>query len=183
MQQHRISRISLIAAVARNGVIGAGNALPWRLPEDLRRFKALTLGHPVIMGRKTYESIGRPLPGRRNIVVTRNAGFSADGCETAASIEAAIDACAGTTDEIFIIGGAQIYAAALPRAERLHLTEVRADFAGDAHFPAFDRGHWRETWRERHRTEAGLEFDFATYERTYSAGRPEAVHPFQQTTT
>ena len=164
MQQHRTVRISLIAAVARNGVIGAGNALPWRLPEDLRRFKSLTLGHPVIMGRKTYESIGRPLPGRRNIVVTHNAGFSAVGCETAASIEAAIEACASTTDEVFIIGGAQIYAEALPLVQRLHLTEVRADYAGDAYFPAIDRGLWQETSRESHRTEAGLEFDFAVYD-------------------
>lgn len=163
-------RISLIAAVARNGVIGTDNALPWRLPEDLRRFKALTLGHPVIMGRKTWESIGRPLPGRRNIIVTRNDSFAAEGCETAGSVEAAIAACAGTTDEVFVIGGAQIYAQALPLAQRLHLTEIQADFPGDAHFPAFDRGFWRESARESHRTDEGLEFDFVVYDRRKSPG-------------
>lgn len=165
MQAARKPRLALIAAVAENGVIGAGNALPWHLPEDLKRFKALTLGHPVIMGRKTYESIGRPLPGRRNIVVSRNADFAAAGCETAVSLEAAIAACAGTADEIFVIGGAQIYAEALPLARRLYLTEIRAEFPGDARFPAFERGDWRETVHEHHRAESGLEFDFAVYER------------------
>jgi len=172
MQDDRKPCLSLIAAVAANGVIGSDNALPWRLPEDLKRFKALTLGHPVIMGRKTFESIGRPLPGRRNIVVSRNAAFAAAGCETAASLEAAIAAiaaCAGTADEIFVIGGAQIYAEALPLARRLYLTEIRAEFPGDAHFPAFDRGAWRETAREHHRAESGIEFDFTVYERAESA--------------
>lgn len=165
MDQARKPRLSLIAAVAANGVIGSDNALPWRLPEDLKRFKALTLGHPVIMGRRTHESIGRPLPGRRNIVVSRNAAFSAAGCETAASLEAAIAACAGTADEIFVIGGAQIYAEALPLAERLYLTEIGAEFPGDARFPAFDRDAWRETSRERHSGGNGIGFDFAVYER------------------
>lgn len=165
MHADRKPCLSLIAAVAANGVIGSDNALPWRLPEDLKRFKALTLGHPVIMGRKTYASIGRPLPGRRNIVVSRNAAFAAAGCETAASLEAAIAACAGTADEIFVIGGAQIYAEALPLAERLYLTEIRAEFPGDARFPAFDRDAWRETARERHPGENGIGFDFAVYER------------------
>ncbi|MBI3155086.1 MAG: dihydrofolate reductase [Burkholderiales bacterium] len=158
-------RLSLIAALAANGIIGAGNALPWRLPEDLKRFKALTLGHPVIMGRKTFESIGRPLPGRRNLIVTRSAGYAAPGCETAGSLEAALAACRGTTDEVFVIGGAQLYAQALPLAQRLYLTEIAAEFPGDAHFPAFDKAAWRESARERHRAEAGWEFDFAVYER------------------
>jgi dihydrofolate reductase len=157
--------VSLVAAVAANGVIGSGNALPWHLPEDLRRFKAITLGHPVIMGRKTYESIGRPLPGRRNIVVSRNAAFVATGCETAASLEAAIAACAGSAEEIFVIGGAQLYAEALPRARRLYLTEIRREFPGDARFPEFDRKDWCETARETHRSGEGLEYDFAVYER------------------
>ena len=165
MDQARKPRLSLIAAVAANGVIGSDNALPWRLPEDLKRFKALTLGHPVIMGRRTYESIGRPLPGRRNIVISRNAAFAAAGCETAASLESAIAACAGTAGEIFVIGGAQIYAEALPLARRLYLTEIRADFPGDARFPAFECGAWRETSRERRRSEGGIEFDFAVYDR------------------
>lgn len=169
MQPTRKPRLSLIAAVAANGVIGSDNALPWRLPEDLKRFKALTLGHPVIMGRKTYESIGRPLPGRRNIIITHNATYAADGCETASSLGNALAACSGTAEEIFVIGGAQIYAEALPRAQRLYLTEIRAEFAGDARFPEFDRRAWRETARERHRTEEGIEFDFAVYDRIQTA--------------
>jgi len=169
MQDDRKPCLSLIAAVAANGVIGSDNALPWRLPEDLKRFKALTLGHPVIMGRKTFESIGRPLPGRRNLVITHNPRYRAEGCEVLTSLEAALAACAGTADEIFVIGGAQIYAEALPLARRLYLTEIRAEFPGDAHFPAFDRGAWRETAREHHRAESGIEFDFTVYERAESA--------------
>lgn len=164
MESTRKPRLSLIAAVAANGVIGSDNALPWRLPEDLKRFKALTLGHPVIMGRKTYESIGRPLPGRRNIVISRNTAYMADGCETASSLEAAIAACNGTTDEVFVIGGAQIYAEALPLAQRLYLTEICRAFQGDARFPAIRRGGWAETAREKHRTDDGLEYDFAVYD-------------------
>jgi dihydrofolate reductase len=159
------TRISIIAAVADNGVIGSDNTLPWRLPEDLRRFKALTLGHPVVMGRKTYESIGRPLPDRRNIVISRNAAFSAEGCETAASLDAALAACTGTTDEVFVIGGEQIYVAAMAHAERLYLTEIKAGFQGDAYFPGFDRNTWRETAREAGRTESGIDFAFVVYER------------------
>ncbi len=156
--------VSLIAAVAANGVIGRGGALPWRLPEDLKRFRALTLGHPVIMGRRTWESIGRPLPGRRNLVVTRNAAWRAEGAETAPSLEAALAACAGA-DEAFIIGGAQLYGEALACAGRLYLTEIRAEYEGDARFPEYDRGEWRETQRERHRSAEGMEFDFAVYAR------------------
>jgi dihydrofolate reductase len=165
MQPARKPRLSLIAAVAANGVIGSDNALPWRLPADLKRFKALTLGHPVIMGRKTHESIGRPLPGRRNIVVSRNAAYGAEGCEVATSLEAALAACQDDDGEVFVIGGAQLYAAALPLAQRLYLTEIHAGFAGDAHFPAFDRNAWRETARERQRGEEGIAFDFAVYDR------------------
>ena len=151
--------------MASNGVIGSDNTLPWRLPEDLKRFKALTLGHPVIMGRKTHESVGRPLPGRRNIVISRNKGFAAAGCETAASLDAAIAACAGTTDEIFVIGGAQIYAEALPKAQRLYLTEIGAEYPGDACFPEFDRSAWSETAREHNRSESGIDYAFAIYDR------------------
>ncbi len=158
-------RLSLIAAVAANGVIGSDNAMPWRLPEDLKRFKTLTLGHPVIMGRKTYESIGRPLPGRRNIVITRNPAYRADGCEAMGSLEAALAACNGTTDEVFGIGGAQIYAEALPLAQRLYLTEIRRDFPGDARFPEFDRDVWRETGREPQSTSEGLAFAIVVYDR------------------
>jgi dihydrofolate reductase len=141
-------RLSLIAAVAANGVIGRGGALPWHLPEDLKRFKALTLGHHIVMGRKTYESIGRLLPGRTTVIVTRQRDYAAPGAVVAASIEDAITRCTGD-DEVFVIGGAQIYQAALPIADRLYLTEVMADVEGDTHFPAFDRRQWRERSRER----------------------------------
>jgi dihydrofolate reductase len=158
-------RLSLIAAVAANGVIGTSNALPWHLAEDLKRFKALTLGHPVIMGRKTYQSIGRPLPGRRNLIVTRNPAFKADGCETMASLAAAVAACKGITDEIFIIGGAQIYAEALPFADRLYLTEIEREFDGDARFPTLEKNRWKVVSREKQTTAGGLEFAFVVYDR------------------
>ena len=160
-----MTRLSIIVAADERGGIGRDGGLPWRLPEDLKRFKALTLGHPVIMGRKTYESIGRPLPGRRNIVVTRNAAYQTDGCEVAASLAAALAACQGGSDEIFVIGGAQIYAEALPLAQRLYLTEIRRAFEGDARFPDWDPTAWKETVREAHRTADGLEYGFAVYDR------------------
>jgi dihydrofolate reductase len=156
-------RISLIVAMARNRVIGRNNALPWRLPEDLKRFKAITMGHPIIMGRKTYESIGRPLPGRANIVVTRSGQFEAPGCTVVRSPQAALDACAGA-DEAFVIGGADIYRAFLDRADRLLVTEIDADFEGDAYFPDFDPEEWRETARERI-AGAGFPFAFVSRER------------------
>jgi dihydrofolate reductase len=171
-------RLSLIAAVASNGVIGRDNGLPWRLPEDLKRFKALTLGHPVIMGRKTFDSIvamlGKPLPGRTSIVVTRAkapAGAGPQGEEAvcfAAGLDEAIAAamaCAGA-GEIFVIGGAQIYALALPRAQRLYLTEVFTEAEGDAFFPPRKAAEWRELQREHGpETTPGLRYDFVTYER------------------
>jgi dihydrofolate reductase len=159
--------LTLIAAVARNGVIGRDNALPWHLPADLKHFKALTTGHAVIMGRKTWESLPekfRPLPGRQNIVVTRNAGYQAEGATVVSSLPAALTATAG--DNAFVIGGAELYAAALPLADRLQLTEIDAAFDGDTHFPAVAPREWRETARETHRDEAGLGYAFATYERT-----------------
>jgi len=158
-------RITLIAAVARNRVIGASNALPWRLPEDLKRFKALTLGHPIIMGRKTWESLGKPLPGRTNIVVSRAAGFSAAGATRAGSLDEALAAAAATaSDEVFIIGGAEIYRQALPLAQRLQLTEIDQDFAGDVHFPAIDPALWRETVRESPQAGANFDYAFVTYD-------------------
>ncbi len=159
-------RIFVIAALAANGTIGKDNALPWRLPADLKRFKELTLGHTVVMGRKTYESIGRPLPGRRNLVITRNRGYSAPGCEVMHSLDAAIAACLGT-QALFVIGGAELYREALPRAQRLELTEIRADFDGDSVFPEFRKDEWREVTREIHDKETGIPFryDFARYER------------------
>lgn len=157
-------RVYLVAAVAANGVIGAGGKLPWRIPEDLRHFKSLTLGHPVIMGRKTWESLGRPLPGRENIVVTRTAGFEAPGAHVAASLDAALALCAGEP-VAFVIGGGEIYAAALPVADGMVLTEIRRDFPGDARFPEFDRNAWRETQRKPQTGDDGLRFDFVLYER------------------
>jgi len=156
--------VSLVAALARNRVIGTGNRLPWHLPEDLKRFKRLTMGAPVIMGRKTHQSIleqaGRPLPGRRNIVVTRQADARWDGCEVARSLDDAI-ALAGEAPEVFVIGGAELYRLALPRADRLYLTLIDADYEGDTFFPAFDPADWRETARE-----PGAGFAFVTYERS-----------------
>lgn len=158
-------RLSLIAAVARNGVIGRDNALPWRLPEDLRHFKAVTLGHPIVMGRKTWESLGRPLPGRQNIVVTRRTDYDIPtGCTVVNSLAEALDAAAGT-DEVFLIGGADLYAQGLPLADRLYLTEIDADFDGDAWFPDFPRDEWREVSRQRGGDESEPGFSFVTYER------------------
>jgi dihydrofolate reductase len=156
--------VSFIVAMAKNRVIGANNALPWRLPEDLKRFKALTMGHPIIMGRKTYESIGRPLPGRRNIVVTRNTSFALEGCTVVNSPSAALAACAND-DEAFVIGGAELYRALMGSADRIYLTEIDQVIEGDAWFPEFDRARWRETAREPSPAGAPLPFAFVTYER------------------
>ncbi|RME64083.1 MAG: dihydrofolate reductase [Alphaproteobacteria bacterium] len=136
----------MVAARARGGVIGHEGGLPWHLPEDLRHFKALTLGKPVVMGRKTHQSIGRPLPGRDNIVISRNRAFAAPGCQVARSLGEAL-AAAGPVPEIMIIGGAQIYALALPLAGRLYLTDIDIDIAGDAHFPPIDEDIWHEVKR------------------------------------
>lgn len=159
-------RICLIAALAANRVIGSNNALPWHLPADLKRFKSLTLGHPLVMGRRTFESIGRPLPGRRNLVITRNRGYSAPGCEIAHSLDEALAACQGAKT-IFVIGGAQLYRESLPRAQCLEFTEIHAEFAGDALFPEYSRNEWREAAREMHSAEAGVgfDYDFVRYER------------------
>ncbi len=143
-------RVTLVVAVAENGVIGKDGGLPWRIPGELARFKALTMGHPVIMGRKTYQSIGRPLPGRTNIVVSRNRDLTFDGARLAGGLDEAL-AQASTAeggDEVMVIGGAEIYALALPAAGRLVLTEVHAEIDGDTRFPAFERTDWQETARE-----------------------------------
>lgn len=163
-------RISLIAALARNRVIGRAGALPWHLPEDLRRFKALTLGHPLIMGRRTWESIGRPLPGRRNLVVTRQAGFVAPGAEVFHDLRAALEAVAGAS-EVFVIGGGEVYAAALPLADRLHLTELHADVEGDALFPRVDWAGWTQSTREPRTAPDGTAFDFVVYDRRAEPAR------------
>jgi len=160
--------LTLIVARARNGVIGRDNTLPWRLPEDLQHFKRTTLGAPIIMGRKTWDSIGRPLPGRRNIVVSRNRDLKLEGAEVVSSLEDAQRLCVNV-EQVFLIGGAQLYAEALPSADRLIVTEIDADVEGDAHFPAVDRSTWLETARETHHSEAnGFEYAFVVYERPAS---------------
>lgn len=161
-----LPRVTLIVAVARNGVIGRNGKLPWRLPEDLAFFKRTTMGSPIIMGRRTWESIGRPLPGRRNIVVSRSNEFTAPGAEVAADLDAALALCAGTA-EAFVIGGAQLYAVALPRAQRLVITEIDADFEGDTYWPSIDKAQWQETSREHQppSRQRAFALDFVTYER------------------
>jgi dihydrofolate reductase len=150
--------ITLVLAIAKNGVIGSAGAIPWRIPEDLKRFKQLTFGKPVIMGRKTWDSLPKkPLPGRDNIVVTRQVGWSAAGAIVTQSLDQAL-ASAGDAS---VIGGGEIYREALPRADRIELTEVHRDFAGDAHF-AFDRTRWREVAREDHVTLDGLAYSYIT---------------------
>ena len=162
--EEKMPRLSLIVAMARNRTIGIDNQLPWHLPEDLKHFKSLTMGHHIIMGRKTYESIGRPLPGRTTVIVSRDPGYAMEGCLVAHSLEEAMQMSAGD-DEAFFVGGATLYAQALPLAERLYITEIQADYEGDAHFPEFDLGRWRETAREKHANAAGLGYDFVVYER------------------
>lgn len=137
------ARVTLIAAVSRNGVIGAAGAMPWRISEDLKRFKALTMGKPVVMGRKTFDSIGKALPGRTNIVVTRAADWRAEGVQRAGSIDEALK-LAEPAGEAVVIGGAEIYAAALPRAQRILLTRIDAEIQGDATFPPLDPKEWRK---------------------------------------
>ena len=159
--------LTLIAAVARNGVIGQDNRLPWHLPADLKHFKALTTGHAVIMGRKTWESLPekfRPLPGRQNIVVTRNAGYAASGATVVNSLADAVAAASGS--EAFVIGGAELYQAALGLADRLELTEIARDYDGDTVFPTRDPAQWRETARESQRDDNGLDFAFVSYARS-----------------
>ena len=175
--QHPSPRISLVAALARNRVIGRGNAIPWHLPEDLKRFKRITLGHAVIMGRKTFDSImealGKPLPGRRNIVISRSGPGAAaqtdaqklpqEGVVICRSLDEALEAAKDST-EVFVIGGAQIYALALARADRLHLTEIDADIEGDTLFPEIDPAQFSESSREAGPA-SEFHYDFVIYDR------------------
>jgi dihydrofolate reductase len=140
--------LSIVVAVSENNVIGVRNQLPWRLPDDLRRFKALTMGKPVLMGRKTFESIGKPLPGRTNLVVTRQENWTAAGCVVTSSIAQAIRQA--DAPEVMVIGGAQIYAEVLQQVSTIHLTRVHTDLDGDAYFPALVPSDWREDPREYH---------------------------------
>ena len=162
--------IRLVAAVARDGGIGHGGGLLVRLPEDLRRFRQITLGTPIVMGRKTWQSIGRALPGRRNIVVTRNRDLRPPGAETAATLDEAL-ARAGDAPVVHVIGGAEIYALALPLADQLLLTELDAEFPADCFFPAWDRQRFARTAHEEHESADGLRYAFTTYERVAGDGR------------
>ena len=160
-------RLALIAAVARNGVIGRDGDMPWHISADLKHFKATTMGKPIVMGRRTFESIGKALPGRPNIVVTRTADFAADDVEVAADFDQALAlAAAYGTDEVVVIGGGEIYAAALPRANRLYLTDIDLDVEGDVYFPALDRAQWHEVARQDHPAEGDTPaFSFVTLDR------------------
>jgi dihydrofolate reductase len=189
--------IALIAAMDKNRAIGINNSMPWHLPDDFAHFKRLTLNHPIIMGRKTFESIGRPLPSRRNMVVSRNANFTSVGVEVFASLEAAIEAAAmpedalnvpqgdylrvegvpkASSNTVFIIGGATIYTQALPLAQRLYLTQVDAEINGDTWFPAIDATQWREASRVHHASDArhAYAFDFVELSRQTALSFPTA---------
>ncbi|SIS49591.1 dihydrofolate reductase [Thalassolituus maritimus] len=164
-------KLSMIVAVAENGVIGRNNSLPWYLPNDLKYFKQTTMGKPVIMGRKTYESIGKPLPGRTNIVITRQADYQPEGVKVVNSVEAARELAESVClidgqDEAMIMGGAEIYALALPHTDRLYLTEVHADVEGDAFFPEYDKSRWQEVAREDFAAEGPnpYNYSFVVYE-------------------
>ncbi|KAF0811674.1 Dihydrofolate reductase type 3 [Andreprevotia sp. IGB-42] len=155
--------IALISAIASNGVIGIDNKMPWHVPEDLKRFKALTMGAPMLMGRKTFESLPGLLPGRRHLVISRNAGWQAPGAEVFASIDAALAACEGA-QTAFVIGGGEIYRQTLPMADTLYLTEVALAPVGDATFPDIGDG-WHESAREAHTSTNGTGYSFVTYQR------------------
>jgi dihydrofolate reductase len=156
-------RVTVIAAVAQNRVIGRDNTLPWHLPEDLKRFRALTMGHPIVMGRKTFESLGRLLPGRTSVIVSRNPDYRVPGAIVVASLQEAFNACGGEP-EVFVIGGAELYRESLALADRLCLTEIEAAYDGDALFPEVDPARWREVARESHVSANGLPFSYVEYQ-------------------
>src|SRR4026207_1522404 len=158
------TRLYPVAAVAENGVIGANGKLPWYLPEDLRHFKQVTTGHPIIMGRKTWESIGRPLPNRTSIVTGRRPGYVAPGAQVASSLDEALALCAGR-ESVMVIGGNEVFRAALPHAAGLILTEIHRDYPGDVVFPEFDRRGREEPRREYRLATNGIPFDFVWYAR------------------
>lgn len=156
--------ISIIVAVARDRVIGVNNTLPWHLPEDLKRFRALTMGHHIIMGRKTYESLGRLLPGRTTVVVSRSKDYAVPGALVADSLQNALSLC-GDDPEVFVIGGEQLYREGLKVAHRLYLTEIDAAYEGDAYFPEFASSEWQVNSRESHVSENGLPYQYVTLEK------------------
>lgn len=157
-----MTSLSLIVAIAQNNVIGINNTLPWHLPEDLKRFRALTMGHHIIMGRRTYESLGRLLPGRTTVIVTRNSDYVVEGAIVVHSLNDAISAC-GDDDEAFLIGGAELYQQGLQYAHKLYMTKVDLDVVGDAFFPVWDNRVWLEESREHHISENGLVYSYVTY--------------------
>jgi len=159
-----MTQLSIIVAIANNQVIGINNALPWHLPEDLKHFRRLTTGHHIIMGRKTYESLGRLLPERTTVIVTRNRDYKLEGALIAHSLEAAVALCQND-DEVFLIGGAELYQDALKVADKLYITEVDLTVEGDAFFPVFDLNLWQEISREVHISAQGLQFSYITYMR------------------
>lgn len=161
---YKMTQLSIIVAVANANVIGINNTLPWHLPEDLKRFKALTMGHHIVMGRKTYESLGRLLPGRTTVIVTRNKHYCVEGAVVVHSIEQALAVCA-EDDEVFLIGGAELYQQGFAHADKLYMTEVHTDVEGDAFLPDFDLTQWDEVARESHQAENGLAFSYVTYQR------------------
>jgi dihydrofolate reductase len=160
-------KLAIIAAVARNRVIGRDNELPWRLPEDLKRFRALTTGHHIVMGRKTYESLGRLLPGRTTVIVTRNPDYRVAGALVAHSLEQAMSLCA-KDETAFLIGGEELYKSGLPLADLMFITEIDAEFAGDTYFPPYDVARWREVARESGVSADGLRYSFVNYCATQS---------------
>lgn len=157
-----MTQLSIIVAIANQQVIGVNNTLPWHLPEDLKRFRALTTGHHIIMGRKTYESLGRLLPGRTTVIVTRNKQYQLEGALIAHSLQDAVALC-NNDEEVFLIGGAELYRDGLKLANKLYITEVDLTIAGDAFFPEFDLNLWQELKRESHISAHGLAFNYVTY--------------------
>jgi len=153
-------KISMVVAMDAKGVIGRDNGLPWHLPADLQHFKRTTMGKPILMGRKTHESIGRPLPGRTNIVITRDSGYQADGCVVVHSIDAALEA-AGDQDEIMVIGGAEFYRQVLPRTDTIYLTRINESFDGDTRFPDLNAADWREVERSDHEADSKNPHDYS----------------------
>lgn len=154
-------KISIIAAMANNRVIGLNNRIPWHLSADLKRFKAITMSSPILMGRKTFESIGKPLPGRTNIIISRNAHYKQAGCQVFNDMEIAIDKACQLSGEIFVIGGSDLYRAVLPRAQALYITEVHKNFSGDTFFPKIDVNEWMELEREDIRDDPNVDFNYS----------------------
>ncbi|MGB1800932.1 MAG: type 3 dihydrofolate reductase [Gammaproteobacteria bacterium] len=153
-------KLSIIVAMDRNRVIGKGDALPWHISEDLKHFKKITMGKPIIMGRKTHESIGRPLPGRENIILTRDTNYQAEGCTVLNSLDAIIEHCKDI-EEVMITGGAEIYKLVFEQVSNLYLTEVHTEVEGDTYFPEFERSEWKEISREDHKADEKNEFDYS----------------------